>query len=167
GGPAAGIAPLSVTSRLRRLVVSPESVALVPGAGWTFVLAGQDQEGQQVVLPDAGGTWVVNPPWLGTFSSPAQFVAGDRPGAGTIRVHLGGRVSYVRVTVGNLARSLNQFDRGEWSFRGYPDTVTGGVALASTPSHEHRPSAQLTFRLDGSGSRAAYLMTRLSIAGAP
>jgi hypothetical protein len=166
-GPAAGTAQLSVVSRLRRLVVSPESVSLVPGAGWTFALAGQDPDGHAVALPDAAGTWVVNPPWLGTFSGPAQFVAGDRPGTGMIRAGLGGAIANVRVSVGNLARSIQQFDRGEWSFRGFPDTVTGAVALVSTPSHEHRPSAELAFRLDGSASKAAYLMTRLSITGAP
>jgi len=45
--------------------------------------------------------------------------------------------------------------------------VTGAVALVSTPSREHHPSAQLAFRLDGPASKAAYLMTRLSIAGSP
>ena len=166
-GTAAGTALLSVVNRLRRLVVSPESVSLVPGAGWTFALVGQDEEGHQVMLPDAAGTWAVTPPWLGTFSSPAQFVAGERAGAGTIRVSLGGAAADVRVNVGNRARSITQFDRGEWSFRGYPDTVTGAVALVSTPSREHHPSAQLAFRLDGPASKAAYLMTRLSIAGSP
>jgi phosphodiester glycosidase len=166
-GTAAGTAQLSVVNRLRRLVVSPESVSLVPGAGWTFALAGQDQGGHQVTLPDSAGTWEVTPPWLGIFSSPGQFVAGERAGAGTIRVSLGGAAADVRVSVGNQARSITQFDRGEWSFRGYPDTVTGGVALVSSPGRERHPSAQLAFRLDGSASKAAYLMTRLSIAGAP
>ena len=166
-GPAAGTVRVSVVNRLRRLVVSPETVSLVPGAGWSFSLAGQDAGGHQVVLPSAAGTWVVNPPAFGTISSPGEFVAGDRPGTGTISVHLGGTASRVRVAIGSAARPVIQFDRGDWSFRGLPESVTGSVALVTMPSHQHRPSAQLAFRLDGSTTRAAYLMTRLGLTGAP
>jgi hypothetical protein len=166
-GPADGTARLFVTARLRRLVVSPEAVSLVPGAGWTFALAGQDAEGHQVVLPDPAGTWTANPPWLGTFSAPGTFVAGERAGTGTVSAHLGGASALIRVMIGNAARLVTQFDRGDWSFRGYPDTVTGSVALVGEPSHQHRPSAQLAFRLDGSSTRAAYLVTRLGITGSP
>lgn len=166
-GPALGTTPISVVTRLRRLVVSPEAVSLVPGAGWTFVLAGQDAEGHQVALPDAAGTWTVNPPWLGTFSAPGEFVAGERAGSGTISAHLGGALGQIRVAIGNAARPVTQFDRGEWSFRGYPDSVTGSVALVNEPSHQRHPSAQLTFRLDGPSNRAAYMITRLGITGSP
>jgi hypothetical protein len=154
-GPAVGTARVSVVTTLRHLLISPDTVSLVPGAGWSFTLAGQDAEGHQVVLPDGAGTWVVNPPWLGTISSPGEFVAGERAGAGTIGARLGGTSGQVRVAIGNAARPVNQFDRGEWSFRGYPEGVTGSVALVSDPSHGHRPSAQLTFRLDGPSNRAA------------
>lgn len=166
-GPAAGTARVSVLTRLRRLVVSPEAVSLVPGAGWTFAVAGQDGDGRQVALPDRAGTWTVTPPWLGTISAPGEFVAGERAGTGSIVAHLGGARTQVRVTIGNAARPIHQFERGEWSFRGYPDTVTGSVALVTEPSHQRRPSAQLVFRLDGPSSRAAYLLTRLGITGSP
>jgi len=148
-------------------VVSPDAITLVPGAGWSFALAGQDVVGRQVALPDGAGTWVVNPPWLGTISGPGEFVAGERAGTGTIAARLGGVSAQVRVAIANAARPVNQFDRGEWTFRGSPDSVTGSVALVTDPSHEHRPSAQLAFRLDGSSNRAAYLITRLGLTGSP
>lgn len=166
-GPAAGTTRVSVVTQLRRLVVSPEALRLVPGAGWLFTMAGQDAEGHAVALPDTAGAWAVNPPWLGTFSAPGAFVAGERQGTGTIRAHLGGASAQVRVVIVNTARAINQFDRGDWAFRGYPDTVTGSVALVTAPSHEHRPSAQLMFNLDGPSNRAAYMVTRLAISGAP
>lgn len=166
-GSAAGATRVSVVTHLRRLVVSPEAVNLVPGAGWTFAMAGQDADGHGVALPDAAGTWVVNPPWLGTISAPGEFEAGERTGSGVLNAQLGGASAQVRVKVGNAARPVNQFDRGDWVFRGYPDTVTGSAALVSEPSHQHRPSAQLAFRLDGPSNRAAYLMTRLGITGSP
>lgn len=166
-GPAAGSVRVAVVNRLRRVVVSPESVTLVPGAGWTFTLSGLDAEGHPVMLPTAAGTWVVNPPALGTIAAPGEFVAGDRPGKGTISVHLGGVVAQVHVAIGSAARPVLQFERGDWAFRGYPDSVTGSVALVTAPSHAHRPSAQLAFSLDGPTTRAAYLMTRLGLTGAP
>jgi hypothetical protein len=166
-GPAEGSVRVFVTSQLRRLIVSPETVKLVPGAGWTFAMAGQDSDGRQVALPEAAGTWVVNPPWLGTISAPGEFVAGDRPGTGTLSVQLGGTSSRVRVAIANVARPINEFDRGDWSFRGLPSTVTGSVAQVMAPSHQHRPSAQLMFQLEGASNRAAYLVTRLGITGAP
>ena len=166
-GPADGTTRVSVITRLRRLIVTPEAVSLVPGAGWTFATAGEDVEGHHVVLPDVAGTWTVNPPWLGTISAPGEFAAGERQGAGTISAHLGGASAHIRVAIGSAARPVNQFDRGEWAFRGYPDSVTGSVARVNEPSHQHRPSAQLVFRLDGSSNRAAYLVTRLGITGSP
>jgi len=166
-GPATGTVHVSVVTALRRLVVSPDAITLVPGAGWSFALAGQDVVGRQVALPDGAGTWVVNPPWLGTISGPGEFVAGERAGTGTIAARLGGVSAQVRVAIANAARPVNQFDRGEWTFRGSPDSVTGSVALVTDPSHEHRPSAQLAFRLDGSSNRAAYLITRLGLTGSP
>jgi len=166
-GPASGTVRVSVVTALRRLVVSPDAVSLVPGAGWTFALAGQDREGRQVALPDAAGTWTVTPPWLGTIAAPGEFVAGERVGTGTIAARLGGASAQIRVAIGNAARPVNQFDRGEWVFRGSTDSVIGSVALVSEPSHEHRPSAQLAFSLDGPSNRAAYLITRLGITGSP
>jgi len=166
-GPAEGTTRVSVVTRLRRLVVSPGALSLVPGAGWLFPMAGQDDEGHDVALPDSAGAWAVNPPWLGTFSAPGAFVAGDRQGSGTIRAHLGGASALVRVAIVNAARPITQFERGDWVFRGYPDTVTGSVTFVTAPSHEHRPSAQLAFNLDGPSNRAAYMVTRLPISGAP
>ena len=166
-GAATGTTRIYVVNRIRRLVVSPETVNLVPGAGWNFAFAGEDATGNQVVLPTTAGTWVVNPPWLGTFSGPGEFVAGEQIGLGTIDAHLGGAAAQVRLVIGNSARPVVQFDRGDWSFRGDPETVTGSVAQVATPSHQHHPSAQLAFRLDGSSVRAAYLLTRLGIAGNP
>jgi hypothetical protein len=166
-GQAAGTTRVSVLKALRRLIVSPEAISLVPGAGWNFSLAGLDRDGRQVALPDPAGTWVVGPPWLGIMDAPGDFVAGERPGTGTVSVRLGGAVAQARVTVGNAARPVTQFERGEWSFRGYPETVTGSVALVTQPSHQRRPSAQLTYQLDGPANRAAYLVTRLAISGSP
>jgi len=166
-GPAAGTTRVSVLTALRRLIVSPDTVNLVPGAGWNFSLAGVDADGHQVALPDPAGTWVVAPPWFGMIDAPGNFVAGEQPGTGTISARLGGAVAQARVTIGSAARPINQFERGDWSFRGYPDTVTGSVALVAEPSHQHRPSAQFTYRLDGSANRAAYLVTRIGIAGSP
>jgi hypothetical protein len=166
-GPAAGTTRVSVLTALRRLIVSPDTVNLVPGAGWNFSLAGVDADGHQVALPDPAGTWVVAPPWFGMIDAPGNFVAGEQPGTGTISARLGGAVAQARVTIGNAARPINQFERGDWSFRGYPDTVSGSVALVAEPSHQRRPSAQFTYRLDGSANRAAYLVTRLGIAGSP
>src|SRR5438309_71105 len=166
-GNAAGTTRVSVLTHLRRLVVTPEAVNLVPGAGWMFAMAGKDEEGHYVALPDTAGAWVVTPPWLGTFSAPGAFVAGERPAIGTIRAHLGGAFAQIRVAIVNSAKPINQFDRGDWSFRGYPETVTGSVALVATPSHAHHPSAQLVFNLDGSSNRAAYMITHLAIGGTP
>jgi len=106
------------------------------------------------------------PPWLGTVSASGEFVAGDASGVGVISARLGGAVARARVTVGS-ARYVSEFDRGEWTFRAYPDTVTGSVGVASTPSHEGRPSAQLRYQLDGAGARAAYLVTRAPLPGTP
>jgi hypothetical protein len=67
----------------------------------------------------------------------------------------------------SVARRVTEFDRGGWSFRGFPDTVTGAVTLVSTPTHYGHPSAKLEFHLDGNKTRAAYLVTRLPLAGEP
>src|SRR5207302_1416888 len=127
-GAAAGTARVFVVNHIQRLVVSPDAVSLVPGAGWNFSFAGEDATGNQVTLPNAAGTWVVNPPWLGTFSGPGEFVAGEQIGTGMIDVRIGGAADQVRVAIGNTARAVTQFDRGNWTFRGDPDTVTGSVA---------------------------------------
>jgi len=166
-GSAAGSAPITVLTHLGRLVALPTTVNLVSGAGWRFTLAGLDPDGHQVVLPGTAGTWVVNPPWLGTISAPGEFVAGERLGTGKISVRLGGAAAEARVAVESTARLLSQFDQGGWSFQGYPETVTGSVAQVSEPRHGLHPSAKLAFQLDGATNRAAYLETQLPIPGAP
>ncbi len=104
-GMASGAVPLSIIARLNRLVVRPEAVLLVPGAWSTFTVTGEDAAGRPVVLPGGAGTWTVTPSWLGRISAPGRFVAGARPGAGTISVLLGGAASHVNVHVAEANRS--------------------------------------------------------------
>ncbi len=165
-GDAIGVIPVSVTTRLARLLVTPETANVAPGAGWTFHLHGFGPEGSPVILPNGAG-WTVKPKWLGIVSPSGEFAASDGPGAGTITAYLGGAEARSRVAVDGMARYVREFDGGAWTFSGYPDSVTGSVGPASTPSHMGRPSAQLVFNLDGTGNRAAYLMTHLPLLGVP
>jgi len=94
-------------------------------------------------------------------------VPGDAAGNGTVTATLGGTFGQARVAIGSTARYLGQFDVGAWTFRGYPDSVTGDVARVSDPSHDGRPSVALTYRLDGTGTRAAYVQTQIPLIGEP
>jgi len=166
-GPATGSIQVSVVTQLTKLVVSPSSVTVAPGGGAQFTVQAQDRSGHPVVLTGGAATWAVTPGRLGTISPAGAFAAGDQAGAGLVTVQLGGAVGQARVSIGSTAQSLAAFDRGDWSFRGYPATVTGSVALVTDPSHDGRPSAQLTYHLDGTGTRAAYVVTQLPIPGEP
>jgi hypothetical protein len=166
-GDASGSIPLSVVTQLSRLVVSPASVNVAPGGGVQFTTQAQGASGRPVILSGGAAAWDVTPGWLGTISSSGAFVAGDAAGAGTVTVQAGGTTARARVTIGSTARYLPEFDRGEWSFRGYPASVTGAVALVADPGHDGHPSAKLTYGLDGTGTRAAYLVAPLPLPGAP
>ncbi len=191
-GAAAGTVPVTVVNRLARLVLTPSSVSVPPGAATRFLIRGEDAAGRPVVLPDGAAAWTVRPPWLGTILPTGDFAPGATAGAGTVTVRLGGAVGRARVSVSNaaappegtplmrrvgdipggrggdsLARTVAEFDRGDWTFRGYPDTVTGAVGLVSEPGYQGRPSARLEFHLDGTRTRAAYLMTDLLLPGTP
>jgi hypothetical protein len=165
-GPASGTLSVSVVTRLARLVATPAVANVAPGSDARFALRGVDASGRPVVLPD-GVAWSVDPPWLGTMTSSGDFTAGDTAGQGTLTARLGGAVARARVSIGSTARYVSAFDRGDLAFRGYPDTVTGAVSRVSSPGREGHPSARLEFRLDGTGTRAAYLMTDLPLAGKP
>jgi hypothetical protein len=167
-GATRGTVPVSVTTRLGRLMVVPPTVDVAPGAGTTFQLRGLDPTGWPVVLPEGGAAWAVRPPWLGTVLPPGTFTAAsDVRGDGVITAHLGGAEAWSRIAVGNATRYVSDFDQGEWDFRGVPETVTGSVGPASAPSHLGHPSVELAFNLAGAGTRAAYLMTHLQIPGTP
>ncbi len=181
-GAASGAAPVSVVTRLARLVISPATTSVPPGSGTQFVLRGQDTAGRPVVLPEGAAAWTVQPRWLGRMSPAGEFISGGTLGAGTVTARVGTAAGHARVEVsvpvrrveeragraGNtVARVVTEFDRGNWSFRAYPNTVTGDVRLVSAPGHDGHPSARLEFHLDGRGTRAAYLMTNLLLPGSP
>jgi hypothetical protein len=166
-GDAGGSIPVSVVTRLSRLVVSPASVAVAPGAGAQFTVSAQDADGRTVGLAGAPVAWSVTPSILGAITPGGAFVAGDAFGAGSVTVRAGGAAGHAQVAIGSTARYLSVFDRGAWSFRGYPATVSGSVGLVRDPEHDGHPSARLAFALDGSGTRAAYLLTQLPLPGAP
>lgn len=166
-GPAHGTLPVSIVTRVARLVVAPREVNLDPGAEAQFALRAQDSTGRPVTLPDGGAEWTLRPNWLGTISPAGEFTAGDAAGAGAAVARLGGATVFVRVAVGNAGKYLAQFDKGEWTFRGYPATVSGSTSPAAAPGREGHPAARLEFHLDGSGTRAAFLVTDIALPGEP
>ncbi|HYM68363.1 MAG TPA: hypothetical protein VEZ44_02100, partial [bacterium] len=166
-GQASGSIPVSVVTRLSKLVVSPAAANVAPGAGTQFTMQAQGATGRAVILSGGAAAWSVSPGRLGTISPSGAFVAGEAAGAGTVTVQAGGAVGRARVTIGSTARYLTQFDGGDWTFRGYPNTVTGSVALVNDPGHDGHPSAKLTYGLDGAGTRAAYLLSPVPLPGAP
>jgi hypothetical protein len=182
-GAARGSLPVSVITQVSRLVLTPGSASIAPGAGVRFTLRGEDAAGHPVVLPDEGVAWTLDPPWLGTLSQNGDFASPGTLGSGMITARIAGASARASLDVSipvrraggvlaaragdSVARYISEFDQGGWSFRGYPDTVTGQAALVSSPSHEGHPSAKLEFHLDGTGSRAAYLETNLQLPGSP
>ena len=166
-GAASGTAPISVVTQLAKLVVSPATLTVAPGEPAQFTVRAVDRNGRPVIVPSGIAQWTVAPPTLGTISPSGSFVPGDAAGNGTVTATLGGTFGQARVAIGSTARYLDQFDVGAWTFRGYPDSVTGDVARVSDPSHDGHPSVALTYRLDGTGTRAAYVQTQIPLAGEP
>jgi hypothetical protein len=165
-GSAAGTVPVSVVTRLARLVVTPNSLALAPGEIAPLRVAGQDPFGRFVTLPQDAVGWQVTPPALGTVAA-GTFQAGTAAGAGVATARLAGASADVHLTIGGpLARLVPAFEE-QASFRAYPQTVTGGVTVVDTPNRDNRQSLRLQFHLDGAGSRAAYVETDLPLAGTP
>lgn len=165
-GTATGSAPVSVVTRLARLVVAPASLSVAPGQGAPVKVMGEDRTGRLVALPQDEVVWDVTPPALGTMS-PSGFLAGNVTGNGSLTAHLGGVTAAVRVSVGGAYMRLIPAFEEQASFRGYPDSVTGNVTPASTPSRGNRQSLRMQFHLEGSGSRAAYVQTDLPLPGTP
>ena len=166
-GAAVGSAPVAVVTQLAKLVVSPATVNISPGEPAQFTVRAVDRDGRPIVVASSGAEWTVSPPWLGTVSPSGAFVSGDLAGSGTVTARLGGAVGAARIAIGSTARYLDRFDSGAWTFRGYPASVTGDVARVADPSHDGHPSVALTYRLDGTGTRAAYLQTQVPLAGEP
>lgn len=162
-----GSAPVSVVTRLGRLVVTPPAARVLAGAGDRFRLYAQDTAGHPVVLPQGEAAWDVRPPGLGSVSSEGVFAASDAPGSGTVAASQGGAVAYAKVRVVGTARGAGALDQVAWSFRGYPGTVAGQLSWAFAPSLRGRPSLRLAFRLEGTGTRAAYAVTHLPLMGTP
>ncbi len=184
-GEATGTVSLSVVAQLARLVVTPAATSVAPGASTRFTLRGEDAAGRPVVLPP-DAAWTVEPPWLGTVSPAGEFTPGATSGAGTVTARVGGAVARAQVAVtpaagtparrldipggrggGSIVRDILGFDSGDWSFRGYPDTVTGTLQRVPAPGAQGHPSARLEYHLDGTKTRAAYLMTNLPLPGTP
>ena len=165
-GAAAGSGPVSVVTRLARLVVAPASLSVAPGQGAPVKVMGEDRTGRLVAVPQEAVAWDVTPTALGTMS-PSGFLAGNVTGNGSLTAHLAGVTAAVRVSVGGAYTRLIPAFEEQASFRGYPDSVTGNVTPASTPGRDNRQSLRLQFHLDGSGSRAAYVQTDLPMPGTP
>lgn len=167
-GGASGSAPVSVVTRLARLVVSPGSVSVAVGESAPLRVSGLDSTGRLVALPQESVAWQLDPPSLGAVQAPGTFVAGTATGTGVLTVRLAGAAADVRVSVGGpQARLIPAFEE-QASFRGYPpQTVTGDVSIVATPTHDNRQSLRLQFHLDGQGSRAAYVETDLPLPGEP
>jgi len=167
-GAASGSVPVSVVTRLARLVVSPGSISVAPGESATLRVSGQDPSGRLVSVPQGAVAWQIMPPSLGAVPSPGTFLAGTATGMGLLTARLAGASTDVRVSVGGpRSRPVPAFEE-QASFRAYPpQTVTGDVTLVSTPSHDNRQSLRLQFHLDGQGSRAAYVETDLPLPGEP
>ena len=167
-GAASGGVPVSVVTRLARLVVAPGSLSVAPGESAPLRVSGQDPSGRLVTLPQDAVAWQVAPPALGVLQAPGTFVAGTATGTGLLTARLAGASMEVRVAVGGPRSRLVPAFEEQASFRGYPpQTVTGDVTLVQTPSHENRQSVRLAFHLDGHGSRAAYVETDLPLPGEP
>jgi hypothetical protein len=166
-GSAAGSVPVSVVTRLARLIVAPTTLALAPGEAAPLRVAGEDPFGRLVALPQTAIVWQVVPPALGTVTA-GTFQAGGADGAGVLTARLAGASTDVRLTIGGpLARLVPAFEE-QASFRAYPtQTVTGGVTVVDTPNRENRQALRLQFHLDGTGSRAAYVETDLPLSGTP
>jgi len=143
----------------------------VPGSGMITVRLGSAIGRARVAVAGRAGDPPARPAGDSHAGRAGDSLAGSaersaRSGASdTIPVRVGDSLP-ARAAAG-FARYITGFDRGEWTFRGYPDTVTGAVDRVSTPSHESRPSMRLAFRLDGTGTRAAYLLTNLPLPGTP
>jgi len=167
-GAASGTVPVSVVTRLARLVVSPGSLSVPPGEGAPLRVAGQDPSGRLVTLPQDAVAWQVRPPSLGAVQAPGAFLAGTATGTGVLTARLAGASADVRVSVGGPQSRLIPAFEEQASFRAYPpQSVTGDVTLVSTPSRENRQSLRLQFHLEGQGSRAAYVETDLPLPGEP
>ena len=167
-GTAVGTVPVSIVTQLTKLVVSPASLNVAPGEPAQFTVRAVDRDGAAGGRAERG-RGVDGRRRRGSAPSrrPGAFASGDAAGSGTITARLGGAIGQARVAIGSTARYLDQFDVGDWTFRGYPDTVTGDVARVSDPSHDGHPSVALTYRLDGAGTRAAYVQTQVPLPGEP
>lgn len=166
-GAAAGSVPVSVVTRLARLIVAPNTLTLAPGETAPLRVAGADPFGRFVAIPPAAIVWEVTPPTLGTMTA-GTFQAGTADGAGMVTARLAGASTDVRLTVGGpLARLVAGFEE-QASFRAYPpQTVTGDVSVVATPNRDNRQALRLQFHLTGTGSRAAYVETDLPLSGTP
>jgi hypothetical protein len=162
-GALAASVPVTVVTRLGRLLVTPPAARVVAGAGLRFELRAQDASGRPVILPPSLGSWILAPPWLGAISPRGEFAAGDAGGAGTATVRAGGALARAQIAVVGTARPLSAL----WSFRGYPETVTGETAIVSAPARGGSPSLRLSYRLEGTGTRAAYAAADVPLPGSP
>ncbi|HEY2793695.1 MAG TPA: phosphodiester glycosidase family protein, partial [Micromonosporaceae bacterium] len=113
-GAAHTVASIRVTSTLKSLTISPNTVDLANGATQQFTAAATDTSGRSVDLLATAATWSAD---VGTISSSGLFTAAASGATlGTVTVAVAGRTATSSVAVGQVSQPLDPVnDLSKWS----------------------------------------------------
>lgn len=159
-GAVKGTTPIRVIGELTRLEAVPSRLGLATGATGGFTVMGYDTNGYAAPIEPADVTLTYDTS-LATITPNGQggfTVVPSQEGAVLVTVSVGGKESYLPVTVGLATVPVDHFDSpAGWGYTKYPAAV--GASLEWVPGRSGQ-GAQLSYDFSTStATRAAYLQS--------
>lgn len=155
-GKATASIDIDVLSIPNELTISPKKVTIGKGESVTFKVSGQNKNGYYANLKNNEVKWNVE---NNNASLKDGVFTAANPGDYIVSVTAGKATSYALVTVdSNIIKEISDFEEMEFSFKVYPEEVSGDVICTSEEVYDGKYSAKLDYDFrNTTKTRAAYL----------
>ena len=148
-----------VTSGPARVVVTPATVSLKPGATQQFVAQAYNEDDEPVELSPGRTVWRVEPANSGAgISSSGLLQAPARNRQLAVLACVGNVCGRAEVAVGEEVTVVESFEKpGKWAYRAEPASTPGGLDWAEDKLRRRNHALRLRYDFSqGKGTRASY-----------
>jgi uncharacterized protein YigE (DUF2233 family) len=155
-----------ITPGPARVVVTPASVSLSPGATQQFVAEAYDEDNDQLAVSPGRMAWRTDPAGAGaTISASGLLKAPARNATLAVLACVGDVCGRAEVLVGEEVAVVETFEKpGQWRYRAEPASAPGGLDWTEDRLRPRNHCLQLRYDLSqGTGTRTAYADLNLQL----